>query len=369
MYVHPISIPLPFSQGPKFHRVIPPSSQPKITSLYNIWPRNWFSRYVSFRRNYFMSSFVRVSCSRFPSFRPIPVIISIFHRWIHNSTLYPSGWDGNWMKLELKYNRIQKKEGNNKRRKIYIYNFSPRREKKITNWSMLWKVERKSVDFPPFPPFQWRMGEKRERGNERERNSIAGGWKIVVHENIARLTVNDLAWNSKWWMTLTDVPRPAKRRIGRKGISKGGSAPIFPFFDMKIGRPSPSPSRVEGNITYCTNSTWLAEHIRVIRRTRACVSRARNGGFITRREGRGGIEKSRRSLDSIPPDLTRIPCSTLFNRCGSTRMDNVKDEYIETRRSFKQICNASEIFWKIKHIGLLSVHFIRVSMCLWILSR
>lgn len=191
---------------------------------------------------------------------------------------------------------------------------------------MLWKVERKSVDFPPFPPFQWRIGEKRERGNERERNSIAGGWKIVVHENIARLTVNDLAWNSKWWMTLTDVPRPAKRRIGRKGISKGGSAPIFPFFDMKIGRPSPSPSRVEGNITYCTNSTWLAEHIRVIRRTRACVSRARNGGFITRREGRGGIEKSRRSLDSIPPDLTRIPCSTLFNRCGSTRMDNVKDD-------------------------------------------
>lgn len=56
---------------------------------------------------------------------PIPVIISIFHRWIHNSTLYPSGWDGNWMELELKYNRYQriyKKEGEITGEKfIYIY--------------------------------------------------------------------------------------------------------------------------------------------------------------------------------------------------------------------------------------------------------
>lgn len=50
--------------------------------------------------------------------------------------------------------------------------------------------------FSSFP----RTEKGRECGNERERNSIAGGddrRRIVVHENIARLTVNDFAWSSK----------------------------------------------------------------------------------------------------------------------------------------------------------------------------
>lgn len=42
----------------------------------------------------------------------------------------------------------------------------------------------------------------------------------------------------------------------------------------------------------------------------------------------GGLEKSR--LGSIPPDLTRIPCSRLFDRRGWIM---VKDEYIENETS------------------------------------
>lgn len=107
---------------------------------------------------------------------PIPVIISIFHRWIHNSTLYPSGWDGNWMELELKYNRYQriyKKEGNN-RRKIYIYICSWTMEKK--NWSILWKMERKSVDFPPFHAL-----ETKEKGIASREGMIEGkSWSMKI---------------------------------------------------------------------------------------------------------------------------------------------------------------------------------------------
>lgn len=42
----------------------------------------------------------------------------------------------------------------------------------------------------------------------------------------------------------------------------------------------------------------------------------------------GGLEKSR--LGSIPPDLTRIPCSRLFDRRGWIMG---KDEYIENETS------------------------------------
>lgn len=103
--------------------------------------------------------------------------------------------------------------------------------------------------FPSFP----RTEKGRECGNERERNSIAGGddrRRIVVHENIARLTVNDFAWSSGSLVVDDFNRRPSTgKKAHRKGIPKGGSAPIFPFFDTEVGRPS----RVEGNMTYCTN--------------------------------------------------------------------------------------------------------------------
>lgn len=78
------------------------------------------------------------------------------------------------MKLELKYNRIQKKEGNNKRRKIYIYNFSPRREKK--NNKLIHAVESGTEvrRFPSFPPIPMENGGE-ERAWKRKRKEFHRG--------------------------------------------------------------------------------------------------------------------------------------------------------------------------------------------------
>lgn len=139
---------------------------------------------------------------------------------------------------------------------------------------MLWKVERKSVDFPPFPPFQWRMGEKRERGNERERNSIAGGWKIVVHENIARLTVNDL--NGVEQQVVNDFNR--RPSTGKKAHRpernferrKRTDFPIFRY-ENRSTESEPESSRGKYNVLYefdvaCRAYTCNTSH------TRLCVA-------------------------------------------------------------------------------------------------
>lgn len=155
MQVYPISIPLPFSRRPKFHRVIPPSSQPKITSLYNIWPRNWFSPYVSFRRNYFMSS--PLSCSRFS---PIPSNPgNYFYISPLNSTLCLSGRERTAWNSAIE-NIVQRRR---RRKNLYIHIVSRNDGR--------WKKKKARIDLP------WNGEEKGGNGGkerERERNFYGG---------------------------------------------------------------------------------------------------------------------------------------------------------------------------------------------------
>lgn len=212
---------------------------------------------------------------------PIPVIISIFHRWIHNSTLYPSGWDGNWMELELKYNRYQriyKKEGEITGEKfICIYSWTMEKKKLIHPVENGTEIRR----FPSFP----------RTGNERERNRITGGddrGKIVVHENIARLTVNDVAWNSEWWwMTLTER-RPSTTKKAKKAQRPERNFERRKRADFSHFSIRKSVDRVESREMRRIVRIRL-DLSSVIRGTRTYVSRARNGGFITRRRGEVSI--------------------------------------------------------------------------------
>lgn len=116
-------------------------------------------------------------------------------------------------------------------------------------------------------------------------------------------------------MVVNDFNRTASldHEKGKKGATAGKefrkeeARRFFPFFDTKIGRLSRIESRemrriVRIQLVEC--NTWHT-HLRVASEKRWIY-----------------YAPERRSLDSVPPDLTRIPCSTLFDRCGSTRMDN-----------------------------------------------
>lgn len=133
-------------------------------------------------------------------------------------------------------------------------------------------------------------------------------------------------------MVVNDFNRTASldHEKGKKGATAGKefrkeeARRFFPFFDTKIGRPS----RIERNATYCTNSTRLVEcntwhtHLRVASEKRWIY-----------------YAPERRSLDSVPPDLTRIPCSTLFDRRGWIM---VKDGCIENEFGFSIDLNSFE---------------------------
>lgn len=119
-------------------------------------------------------------------------------------------------------------------------------------------------------------------------------------------------------MVVNDFNRTASldHEKGKKGATAGKefrkeeARRFFPFFDTKIGRPSRVESREMRRIVriQLVECTWHT-HLRVASEKRWIY-----------------YAPERRSLDSVPPDLTRIPCSTLFDRRGWIM---VKDGYIE----------------------------------------
>lgn len=93
-------------------------------------------------------------------------------------------------------------------------------------------------------------------------------------------------------MVVNDFNRTASldHEKGKKGATAGKefrkeeARRFFPFFDTKIGRPSRVESREMRRIVRIR-----LDLSSVIRGTRTYVSRARNGGFITRRRGEVSI--------------------------------------------------------------------------------
>lgn len=106
--------------------------------------------------------------------------------------------------------------------------------------------------FPSFP----RTEKGRECGNERERNSIAGGddrRRIVVHENIARLTVNDFAWSSGLLVVDDFNRRPStgKKAHRPERNSERRKRTDFPIF--RYGSRSTESSRGKYDVLYELN--------------------------------------------------------------------------------------------------------------------
>lgn len=209
-----------------------------------------------------------------------------------------TGWSWNWNIIVISV--YTKRKGITGEKFICIYSWTMEKKKLIHPVESGTEIRR----FPSFP----------RTGNERERNRITGGddrGKIVVHENIARLTVNDVAWNSEWWwMTLTER-RPSTTKKAKKAQRPERNFERRKRADFSHFSIRKSVDRVESRemrrivrIQLVECNTWHT-HLRVASEKRWIY-----------------YAPERRSLDSVPPDLTRIPCSTLFDRCGSTRMDN-----------------------------------------------
>lgn len=186
-----------------------------------------------------------------------------------------TGWSWNWNIIVISV--YTKRKGITGEKFICIYSWTMEKKKLIHPVESGTEVRR----FPSFP----------RTGNERERNRITGGddrGKIVVHENIARLTVNDVAWNSEWWwMTLTER-RPSTTKKAKKAQRpernfERRKRADFSHFSIRKSVDWVESSREKCDVLYEFNLSS------VIRGTRTYVSRARNGGFITRRRGEVSI--------------------------------------------------------------------------------
>lgn len=186
-----------------------------------------------------------------------------------------TGWSWNWNIIVISV--YTKRKGITGEKFICIYSWTMEKKKLIHPVESGTEIRR----FPSFP----------RTGNERERNRITGGddrGKIVVHENIARLTVNDVAWNSEWWwMTLTER-RPSTTKKAKKAQRpernfERRKRADFSHFSIRKSVDWVESSREKCDVLYEFNLSS------VIRGTRTYVSRARNGGFITRRRGEVSI--------------------------------------------------------------------------------
>lgn len=186
-----------------------------------------------------------------------------------------TGWSWNWNIIVISV--YTKRKGITGEKFICIYSWTMEKKKLIHPVESGTEVRR----FPSFP----------RTGNERERNRITGGddrGKIVVHENIARLTVNDVAWNSEWWwMTLTER-RPSTTKKAKKAQRpernfERRKRADFSHFSIRKSVDWVESSREKCDVLYEFNLSS------VIRGTRTYVSRARNCGFITRRRGEVSI--------------------------------------------------------------------------------
>lgn len=186
-----------------------------------------------------------------------------------------TGWSWNWNIIVISV--YTKRKGITGEKFICIYSWTMEKKKLIHPVESGTEVRR----FPSFP----------RTGNERERNRIAGGddrGKIVVHENIARLTVNDVAWNSEWWwMTLTER-RPSTTKKAKKAQRPERNFERRKRADFSHFSIRKSVDRVESREMRRIVRIRL-DLSSVIRGTRTYVSRARNGGFITRRRGEVSI--------------------------------------------------------------------------------
>lgn len=186
-----------------------------------------------------------------------------------------TGWSWNWNIIVISV--YTKRKGITGEKFICIYSWTMEKKKLIHPVENGTEIRR----FPSFP----------RTGNERERNRITGGddrGKIVVHENIARLTVNDVAWNSEWWwMTLTER-RPSTTKKAKKAQRpernfERRKRADFSHFSIRKSVDWVESSREKCDVLYEFNLSS------VIRGTRTYVSRARNCGFITRRRGEVSI--------------------------------------------------------------------------------
>lgn len=152
------------------------------------------------------------------------------------------------MELELKYNRNTKRKGitGEKFIRIYIYSFSSD-EKKIDPSCGKWNGS---------PSISLLSTHWKGERNERERNSIAGGddrRRIVVHENIARLTVNDFAWSSGSLVVDDFNRRPStgKKAHRPERNSERRKRTDFPIF--RYGSRSTESSRGKYDVLYELN--------------------------------------------------------------------------------------------------------------------
>lgn len=185
-----------------------------------------------------------------------------------------TGWSWNWNIIVISV--YTKRKGITGEKFICIYSWTMEKKKLIHPVESGTEVRR----FPSFP----------RTGNERERNRITGGddrGKIVVHENIARLTVNDVAWNSEWWwMTLTER-RPSTTKKAKKAQRPERNFERRKRADFSHFSIRKSVDRVESSREKC--DVLYEFNLSSVRGTRTYVSRARNGGFITRRRGEVSI--------------------------------------------------------------------------------